>query len=201
MSLALCCSWALPVCAVVVDYVLTLLQFAVIPNVFFSLLAAMLLLQPGQLKRLLYVFATTLLTLWGAVTLLLFSIWYVMLDRSLVLLNAPVFSYENIGVTFVLPYKTLLAIVLGLCMQKSAHLRGFSPAVHRAQEVVYAAYEKAFMLFPILIFFVILNFLSHIGQAQMHWVFSYMMLSVAFLFLLLFSACCPYCIVISYPLI
>ena len=164
----------------IVDYVLTVLQLAIIPNVFFNLLMAMILLSVAQMKRISWVFLKTILILWATVTVILFGIWWVMLDSSLTLLNVPAFSYENMGLSFALPLVICLSIILGVGVVSLPALHFLKPYIAFCQEKVVMLFDGVFVLLPVLVFFVVVNFLSNVGDSHIHWIFNYMGLSITF---------------------
>ena len=164
----------------VVEYTLSILQAAIIPNAFFSLLTAIVTLSRQKLKTLAGCFIQSMFVLWGVVISTLFVLWWGISASSASVSILPTFSYERIWITALVPIMMLSAIILGSIISSSRSLKRYIPYICSIQRYVSLVFEYIFLLIPILIFFVMMKFLGLASFEHSKMAFNYFLLAIVF---------------------
>jgi Na+/H+-dicarboxylate symporter len=164
----------------VVEWVLFILQSIIVPNAFLSLLTAVLLLPGRQLKSMASCFFKSILLLWFVVTATLFSLWYVFSKASLQALMWPTFTADKIGLVILVPIAMVMSVTLGVGIVLTPSLHFLKPRIASLQQKVSYLFESVYLLIPIMVFFVTLEFL-HCAELDMtQFVMKYFFLSLSY---------------------
>ena len=164
----------------VVPAMLAILQAVIIPNAFFGLLTAILLLSRSQLTKMLGCFLKSVMILWGVVTGTLLIIWLLLTKGEPQALLLPTFSSHSMGVTIIIPLVMLTAIMLGYIISITPRLEFIKPYVNTVQKYVSMVFEYIFLLIPLLVFFVITKFLNVADFNTSSMAIDYFMLAILF---------------------
>ncbi len=162
-----------------VDIILSILQAILVPNVFFSLTCAIILLEAKLLKKLASGFVKLIGALWLLVSLVLLGFWWVLFDASHAQVIAPV-ATSSAGVTALLPLMIALAVLAGYLFTCIERLKPYQAKLHYIQIKVSRLFELVYVLVPCLVFFVVLNFIQNAEFERIWWTLNYIGLSVVF---------------------
>ncbi|MCP8351788.1 cation:dicarboxylate symporter family transporter [Candidatus Synchoanobacter obligatus] len=164
----------------VVGYMLMVLQLAIIPNAFLSLLTAVILLRAEQLKLMAGCFVRSVLLLWGIAVITLLALWFAISSGVGKPFMLPTFSVEGASVALAVPFVMLSAVILGVIIAKNERLKRFVPCIQNIQKQVSIVFEYIFLLIPVLVFFVIIKFLGFAGFDHSSMAIGYFMLALLF---------------------
>lgn len=166
--------------AFMVENLLLLLQTIMIPNAFFGLMAAVVILDSKDLVLISRRFIKIITLLWLIVIITLLIVWICFNFSIKSQFVLPTFTAKNMGIAWLLPMMMLGAITLGSLISVLPSMQRFTSTVLTIQKYVSALFDGIFIVIPILVFFVILNFLNHVGIEHTGMVIKYFMLAVTF---------------------
>ena len=168
-----------------VGMTLSILQLVIIPNAFLGLLVALISLTKVQLKALSARFLGSMMILWGSVIALLLLLWLAISIYS----NSPnilaTFSASHAGIAFLIPAVMLLAIIMGLAVNAFSCLSVLRPGIQTVQYYSAKLFDYIFLLMPILVFFVVLKFLTIVNFEYSMIALKYFLLSLCFVITML----------------
>lgn len=162
-----------------VEWMLGFLQAMILPNAFMSLLTAVLLLPSVQLKRLAGCFFQTMMMLWFVVSATLLSLWFILAEAS-VKSALPTFTVDKVWLVILVPVIMIAAVLLGVCIVLTPRLSFLIPRIRLLQERVSMLFECVFVLIPMLVFFVVLKFLTTASLDKTNFVIHYFLLAIIF---------------------
>ena len=184
----------------VVEFMLSILQAAIVPNAFFSLLTAIITLSKEQIKKLAGCFIKTVAILWGIVIITLFGLWLIISHTITTDAVLPTFNYHYIGITALIPIMMLLAIIFGSIISITPKLQGLVSPIKKVQYYVSLIFEYIFLLIPILVFFVMYKFLGIAGFEHSMMALNYFLLALIFVALMnIFILPCLFRFVLGVP--
>lgn len=159
---------------------LSIIQIAIIPNVFLSIIKAITTLSADHLMMLSKRFLYAVSFLWGIVIALLLMIWFVISTFSGGQTVLATFSASKLGITFLVPGAMLLALIVGGILNYLPSGKRMIPSIHRVQFIASVILEYVFLLIPILVFFVVHKFLSVASFKHTAIALHYFLLSLTF---------------------
>lgn len=163
-----------------IEIMLRVLQIAIIPNAFLSLLTAVLSIKLDSLKSMFRCFVKTIGQLWGLVILVLFGVWVLYHSQNGQASVLPTFTPSKAGVTVLLPAVMVCSLFIGFAILRFPRLSFLTPWIINAQRKVALLFDYVFLLIPVLAFFVVLNFVNHVGFDHSVMVLHYFMLALTF---------------------
>lgn len=170
----------------VVSIMLAILQAVIIPNAFFGLLTAMLLLNKSQLHKMFGCFLRSVGILWGTITSTLIIIWLIFSQGNAQPMVLPTLSSHSLGVTLIVPIVMISAVICGGIITAFPKLAFFKPYINTIQKYVSLVFEYIFLLIPVLVFFVITKFLNVADFNTSSMVIDYFMLAIVFVLVINF---------------
>ncbi|UTC24105.1 hypothetical protein MMH89_02545 [Candidatus Comchoanobacter bicostacola] len=168
----------------VVSGILSLLQTAIVPNAFFSLLTAIITLSKDNLRLAVGGFLKAVGILWGVVIATLFLLWLLISNSGVTSTTLPTFNHQNMGVTILIPLVMLCSIILGFIIVKNQRLHRFIEPIQSIQNQVAILFDYIFYLIPVLVFFVIIKFLMVADFNHSIMAINYFLLAVSFVLLI-----------------
>lgn len=162
-----------------VETLMMLLQSAIVPNAFMSLLTAVLLIPAKQLRKLAGCFFSSIIMLWGIVCSTLAALWYILAHTQLKPALLPTFTADHFWLVSLVPVAMVLAVIFGVIIAFTPRLRFLVPHVRSLQAKTAVLFECVYVLVPLLVFFVVLRFLNYTDFDITGFMLDYFLLAVS----------------------